>query len=373
MCVWLSFFSSHTHTHHTTPTTHHSKHRVYIKKVLKPGENELTFVIRSAIKEANARNASSPYAIPAIMEAQVAQFNWLRKPASDFGWDWGPAFAPQGIYGEVSIVGYSDAHLVGANVRQTWAADRKSVTLTFDAVLQASKRGEEGVLTVVPASAGANPKWAATGAVVTERAGTNVVSLDVKLSKPFDIWWPVGYGAQPLYKFDVVYEPVGAPTSTTALSRKIGLRTIDLVRKPIPSSAFGGGEPGETMYFKVNGVPIYAKGTNMIPDDIFASRTTPANLRSLVNASVDANMNMIRVWGGGLYPLDDFYDACDEKGRRGERVGWFVCGAIKPSFFCGTPTHPTHTLQVSSSGKSSWPPAPCTPATTPSWRRCARR
>lgn len=290
--------------------------------MLKLGANEVTFVIKSAIKEAQARNASSPYWIPAIMEAQVAQFNWLRKPASDFGWDWGPAFAPSGVYHDVSLVGYSDAHLVGANVRQTWAPDRRSVTLTFDAVLQAARRGEEGVLTVVPASSNANPKWAATGAVVTERAGTNVVSLDIKIAKPFDVWWPVGYGPQNLYTFDVVYEPASSPASTTALSRRVGLRTIEIVRKPIPASAWGGGADGETMYFRVNGLPVYAKGSNMIPDDIFASRTTPAALRALVNASVEANMNMLRVWGGGLYPLDEFYDACDEKGQNEAVCVW---------------------------------------------------
>lgn len=323
---------------------------MHVKKVLKPGENELTIVIKSAIKEADARNASSPYPIPAVMEAQAAQFNWLRKPASDFGWDWGPAFAPAGVYGDIDLVGYSDAHLVGANVRQAWAADGKSVTLTFDAVLQAAAKGEEGVLTVVPASGGgaspaASPKWAATGAVVAERAGTNVVSLEVRVAKPFALWWPVGYGAQvgggeketgvggrahgvarragpqlchthtlqPLYKFDVVYEPAGAPESTTALTRRVGFRRAELVRRPIPAAVVGG-DGGETFYFKINGVPIYAKGTNMIPDDIFASRTGATQLRRLVADTAAANMNMIRVWGGGLYPLDAFYDACDEAG-----------------------------------------------------------
>ena len=301
----------------------HRRHRVALKDVLVPGRNEITFVFASAITEATARNASSPYWIPALTEAQAAPFNWLRKPASDFGWDWGPAFAPAGIYGDVQLVGYSDAHLVGCNVRQEHAevpaADAKAapgqkVTLTFDAVLQAVAPGEGGTLTVTPSSPNASPAWTVTGTVKAARSGANIVSLAIDLPPgSYEKWWPVGYGAQPLYTFDVVYTPSAAPEAATALSRRVGIRTVELVRDPIPVADVGG-DGGETFFFKVNSVPIYAKGTNMIPIHIVASRTTAADLVGMVKASVAANMNMIRVWGGGLYPADAFYSACDEAG-----------------------------------------------------------
>ena len=303
----------------------HRRHRIALKDVLTPGRNDITFVFASAITEAIARNASSPYWIPALTEAQAAPFNMVRKPASDFGWDWGPAFAPAGLYGDVQLVGYSDAHLVGCNVRQQHdtegappAADGKAgaakVTLTFDAVLQALAPGEAGTLAISPSSPNASPAWTATGSVVAARAGANIVSLAIDLpAGSYEKWWPVGYGGQPLYTFDVVYTPATAPDAATALSRRIGVRTVDLVRDPIPVADVGG-DGGETFFFRVNGVPVYAKGTNMIPIHIVASRTTASDLVGMVKASVAANMNMVRVWGGGLYPADAFYDACDEAG-----------------------------------------------------------
>lgn len=177
--------------------------------------------------------------------------------------------------------------------------------------------------------------------------------MTVVVSGNFELWWPVGYGAQKLYSFNVTYakekegaaaEAVAATaaasadaaattsasavaaasyssSSSTTLQRRVGLRTIELKKEPLHN----GIEGSESFYFSVNGVPVYAKGTNMIPLHIFASKTSPADLRFLVQQAVDANMNMLRVWGGGLYPQDALYDACDEAGVLLWQEAMFAC------------------------------------------------
>jgi beta-mannosidase len=422
----------------------HREHRLSVKGLLREGPNSLRLTILPAVLEAFAKNASYPYPAPILTYQVIAPYNFLRKPASDFGWDWGPAYAPSGVYGAVDLVGYSAGVLTGAGAHQVHDGEG-GVALTFDAYVRTPTLGEAGTLTVTSATGA----WAAVSReVVLADAGLN--TLPVALAIPagsYALWWPVGYGAQPLYDFEVSYTPrlqaaapaksqawggaggpareegeagrpptaqaaaadevvvavddpdpasaasiprtiqlasaqartipgvasfarvaarvqasaadgdteaedgvevvgeaaaapdlaemvaaaapVAAPAAkapaavspaTTTLTRRIGFRTIDLVREPLK-----GGVEGETFYFAVNGVPVYSKGTNMIPLHIFAAKTTAADLKAMVDATVAANMNMIRVWGGGLYPADAFYDACDEAGLLVWQEAMFAC------------------------------------------------
>ena len=320
---------------HPLPPNHSlSEHRLPVKDLLKPGTNTLALRIQPAILEAFKRSAAYPYAVPYLELQSVAPYNFVRKPASDFGWDWGPAFAPSGIYGSVKLVAYSSGILTGAGVRQQHhtaaavAADgtsstsdsSSSVVLHFDAYIEAPTAGEKGTLTIQgPEGKG----WDAVASVRLPSQGLNVVPVAVAVpAGSFDLWWPVGYGAQPLYGFNVSYAKDGADESTTtSLARRVGFRTIELKRDPLHN----GQEGAESFYFSVNGVPVYAKGTNMIPLDIFSSKTTPADLRFLVKQTTDANMNMLRVWGGGLYPQDALYDACDEAGVLLWQEAMFAC------------------------------------------------
>lgn len=312
-----------------------SEHRLPVKDLLKPGTNTLAIRIQPAILEAFKRSAAYPYAVPYLELQSVAPYNFIRKPASDFGWDWGPAFAPSGIYGSVKVVAYSSGLLTGAGIRQQHHAvavdgsasspppsSSDAVTLHFDAYIEAPTAGEKGTLTIRgPEGKG----WDATAAVRLPAQGLNVVPLAVAVpAGTFDLWWPVGYGAQPLYGFNVTYAKDGEAAesaASTPLARRVGFRTVELRREPLHN----GQEGSESFFFAVNGVPVYAKGTNMIPLDIFSSKTTPADLRFLVKQTVDANMNMLRVWGGGLYPHDALYDACDESGVLLWQEAMFAC------------------------------------------------
>jgi beta-mannosidase len=295
-----------------------SEHRLAVKHLLHPGLNTLSIAIQPAILEAFARNASYPYPAPILTYQSVAPYNFLRKPASDFGWDWGPAFAPSGIYGGVRLEAFSVGALTGATVAQAHAPDGSSVVLTFTAYVEAPVAGEEGTLTVA-GSAGGPPLTATLGAALPA-AGLNALTVNVTATAPFSLWWPVGYGAQPLHNFTLTYQPATPNAPSSSLARRVGLRTVDLARTPLHN-----GHDGESFHFVVNGVPVFAKGSNMIPLDIFASKTTPADLRAMVADAVAANMNMLRVWGGGLYPADAFYDACDEAGVLVWQEAMFAC------------------------------------------------
>ena len=311
-------------TPHPPPPRNHkrSEHRLPVKGLLKPGPNSLAIRIQPAILEAFKRNASYPYAVPYLELQSIAPYNFLRKPASDFGWDWGPAFAPSGIYGSVELAAYSTGVLTGAGIRQHHHSvdGVDSVTLHFDAYVEAPTAGEKGTLTI---SGPEGKGWDAVAAVRLPAQGLNVVPVKVVVpGGSFDLWWPVGYGAQPLYGFNVTYQRDSAPASdATSVARRVGFRTVELERERLHN----GQEGAESFFFAVNGVPVFAKGTNMIPLDIFSSKTTAEDLRFLVKQTADANMNMLRVWGGGLYPRDALYDACDEAGVLLWQEAMFAC------------------------------------------------
>ena len=212
----------------------------------------------------------------------------------------------------MKVEGYSTGQLSGASIAQHHGATPGAgpVTLTVDAFVETPVAGEKGTLTVSGA-------WSASSPVVLPSTGLTTLRVNITVAPPYDLWWPMGYGAQPLYNISVTYAP-GDGSAPSSVARRVGLRAIALVRTPLGP---GAGRDGDSFHFEVNGIPIFAKGSNMIPLHIFASKTTPADLRAMVDDSVAANMNMLRVWGGGLYPQDAFYDACDEKGMG---CGWMV-------------------------------------------------
>ncbi|KAK9813583.1 hypothetical protein WJX73_008656 [Symbiochloris irregularis] len=239
-------------------------HRVPIKHLLQQGPNTVLIVIRSATQYAAQKEDSYPYELG---RAFPTRYNFIRKPGSDFGWDWGPGFAAAGIYGSVELHAFDAAYLTGA-------------TATSEQICEVQVRVPLGV----------------------------------------DRWWPAGYGPQPLFTFLLTYTPDDGPPSS--LRRRVGFRTLELVREPLRNST-----PGESFYFAVNDVPIYAKGANVIPMDIFHSRRSQRPfLAGMIADARAANMNMLRLWGGGLpYFSDLFYDLCDEAGILIWQEATFAC------------------------------------------------
>lgn len=154
--------------------------------------------------------------------------------------------------------------------------------------------------------------------------GERTVKLFVKIDKAVivETWWPHGHGNQTGYNMTVLFELDGGLRFEK--SAKVYFRTVELVEEPIQDS------PGLSFYFKINGLPIFLKGSNWIPADLFQDRVTSAMLRLLLQSVVDANMNALRVWGGGIYEQDEFYKLCDELGIMIWQDFMFAC-ALYPT------------------------------------------
>ncbi|WP_052249451.1 glycoside hydrolase family 2 protein [Tateyamaria sp. ANG-S1] len=258
-------------------------HRVDVSDALVLGENVITLHFRSAPRIAKDRAEAQPFPVPFQAEnCPIPHGNMLRKPECDFGWDWNIALAPFGLYGDIRL------EPKGPRIADVIVAQRHGdghVAVDCTVLGDGIADGTEVSVSLCGVSAPA-----------LMDAGEAKVSLEIEAP---ELWWPVGQGAQVLY--DLVVS-VGPAQSTY----RIGLRDIRLVTTP--------DDAGTSFALHINGRPIFMKGANWIPADALAGAITPEACRDLLQSAVDANMNMIRIWGGGRYEPDWFYDLCDEMG-----------------------------------------------------------
>ena len=225
-----------------------------------------------------------------------------RKAPYQHGWDWAPKYKNVGIWKPVKLVGWNEVRLENAYI-VTQAADAESAELVLHLDVENDKDG------VVEVGVSTPSKGSGTGS-------TTLASRTLSLSKgrqhtvvPFTInnhqlWWPNEMGEQPLYDFEVVLKRGKKVLDTKRI--KSGIRTFEMVDEP--------DSIGRAFYFKVNGVPFYAKGANYVPEEMIETWTDVDNTLRLLQAAKDAHFNMLRVWGGGIYPSDDFFNICDSLG-----------------------------------------------------------
>lgn len=285
-----------------------------VKDILREGANEIEVAFTAPMKYVREKNASSRY-LPAwgVGHHKLDSGGWIRKEPCNFGWDWGPELATSGIWKDIEIVAWDSARLEDVQILQDHSA-AGSVTLTVNVATEVVGAPELKVVLTLSLD----------GAIVAAKtirleAGKGTGTLTVVDPQ---LWWPNGMGAQPLYDLEIELEAGNGAVLDTS-SKRLGLRTLELVRKP--------DEFGESFYFAANGVPFFAKGANWIPDDVFAASMTRERYRRSLQDAVDANMNMLRVWGGGLYEMDEFYDLCDEMGLCIWQDFIFAC-ATYPTF-----------------------------------------
>lgn len=286
-----------------------------IRPFLKAGRNHLTISLSSPLKYITAQSATYPLA-DWHGPCEPAGRAWLRKMACNFGWDWGPVLPTCGIWRAISIEGFTEANIADLAIPQTH--EKRIVKLQINTATINAPDYDNSQLQAIVRLYYANTLLHESRCNPGNNGELNTV---IEVSDP-QLWWPHGMGAQPLYDVVVaIYDRSGKLLDQAA--RRIGLRTLRLIREP--------DQWGESFYFAANNVPFFAKGANWIPPDALYTRPTRAEYDHLLRAAVAANMNMIRVWGGGMYEQPWFYDLCDELGLCVWQDFMFACSAY-PSF-----------------------------------------
>ncbi|OEJ97221.1 glycoside hydrolase family 2 protein [Streptomyces thermolilacinus] len=237
-------------------------------------------------------------------------FQYIRKMACGFGWDWGPTVVTAGMWRPVRLEHWSTARL--AEVRPLVTVDGTTGHVELRLRAERTRRGAGRPLTV---RAAVNGEGTESAGVVSFTGEEAVLRVEVPEAR---LWWPRGHGDQPLYELEVTLLDEEEGT-LDVWRRRIGFRTVELDRS---ADAHGSG-----CTFVVNGVRIFARGVNWIPDDVLPSRITPERYRTRLRQAAEANVDLVRVWGGGIYEDDAFYDVCDELGLMVWQDFLFACAA----------------------------------------------
>jgi len=278
------------------------------KEILKKDDNEIKIIFRSPNKFAG--QAHEKLKVDGVQQS-LDGFPQLRKAHCMFGWDWGPRLPDAGIWRDISLAGYHLARIDNVHITQKYheAGIEVEVCLKIESFVNLPKdSGFSWKLTI------SDPQGKTAEFEVPP--GRNF-SKRLLIKNP-QLWWPNGLGSQPLYTFGVVLlSPKGAEIDWW--ERRIGLRSITIKQEK--------DEWGESFAAEVNGIAFFSMGANYIPEDNILSRVTPKGTRKLLEQCVAANFNTIRVWGGGYYPDDHFYDSCDELGLVVWQDFMFSCAA----------------------------------------------
>ena len=278
-----------------------------VKDLLHPGENEISIYFGSPVRFITAKHAQLP--LPG--GGDIPGGPHLRKAPCHWGWDWGPKLPPVGVWKDIRLEGYA-VRFEDVHVRQS--LDETSATVSADITVETE--GWDGIQAVLTVTSPEGETFQTEESLLTLIEGDpSFANLSVQIPNP-QLWWPNGYGAQPLYKVEVVLQD--GKDILDRRTYKIGLRTVELSQEL--------DQWGKEFAFYVNGVRLFAKGADWIPTDSLPTRITESMLEGLLQSAVDANMNMLRVWGGGYYPEDMFYDLCDRLGLLVWQDFMFACG-----------------------------------------------
>ncbi|MFN3302718.1 MAG: glycosyl hydrolase 2 galactose-binding domain-containing protein [Roseateles sp.] len=278
--------------------------RVDVRDGLRPGRNQLLLCFEPAL--ASARAVEAQHGKRALWNGDSARLH-ARKAQYHFGWDWGPELIVCGPWRPVRRFSGS-ARIDELQVRSDVDIAARRATLQVAARPVGARAGQRLVFELLDPEG----RCVATQTVAAEAPHAVLTLDDARL------WWPRGLGEQPLYT--LVARLLDGEHLLAQDRRRIGLRMLRLVQAPVQ------GEAGSSFHFEVNGQDFFAGGANWIPDDSLLERITPARYRERVAQAAGANMNMLRVWGGGIYEHEAFYEACDELGLLVWQDFMFACG-----------------------------------------------
>lgn len=276
-----------------------------IKPDLKPGENVLKIYFHSPIKVDIPKWDALPYQYEAgndqsenggVFNKKVSVF--ARKAGYHYGWDWGPRLVTSGIWRPVYVEAWDNARINDVFIRQP-EVSKSRASLIGEVEILADKEIDQANVTITEAASGR----VLAGQTVSLQKGINKISLPFSIKSP-KLWWSNGLGEPHLYSFRTDLT-VNNQTSD-ARTEEVGLRSLKIINRP--------DKDGKTFYVELNGIPVFAKGANYIPQDNFLPRVTPGQYEKTILDAANANMNMLRIWGGGTYESDLFYQLCDRYG-----------------------------------------------------------
>jgi beta-mannosidase len=269
-----------------------------VKGLIKPDENELRILFRNVFDENLPQWEAAPFrlmAFPNNDQADTMLALYSRKAQFHYGWDWGPRLITCGIWRPIELMGWDaytieSIHIIPESVSEEIAVIKAKLDILAvsagSVIVNIGLNGE----TIVTRSIDLKPD-------------RNMYELTFTLDAP-RLWWPNGFGEPYLYDFSLTLQDENGIGDSSTL--KVGIRSIEVDRR-IDTG-------GQTFTIRVNGVPVFMKGANYIPQDNFQNRVTADRYESLIRSAAEANMNMLRVWGGGIYEENTFYEMCDRYG-----------------------------------------------------------
>lgn len=284
--------------------------RFGVKDLVREGENSIAILFENPFPVIRQKQAVRPMA----SMAGIKGVSHIRKVQSHFGWDWGPCLPPAGVSGTIGLEAYG-GRIEDCLIRQ----EHRGGAVTLHVELQFrgpdSAKGTEPYTLEYSLSApgeSAGGEGADSGKAGNGKAASGTLpfngktgSFDIQVENP-KLWWCNGLGEQPLYRLNVAVIEKQGNRVIDSVEKSFGLRTITLDRTP--------GRRGTAFRFVINGTPVFARGADWIPGDSFVTRSGAEDIRFYIESAKWANMNMLRVWGGGYYESDEFYNACDKNG-----------------------------------------------------------
>ncbi len=276
----------------------HIPHTVDVTDEVAPGDNLLVVRVDAGVRAKQERETAK-YTMHTA--AEDSPRIWVRKPQFTFSWDWAPRLLTCGIWRSVELNSYAEAALRDICLRTNLQDDGTARVQVIAEVEVFSGQGLEVEVTV---ALSLEATHALTLSADPEQ-GAALVEGELIVEEP-KLWWPAALGEPALYDVHATLRHEGGLLDQTRF--RYGLREIELIQEPLP------GDEGESFTIAVNGEQVFCKGANWVPGDSIIARVTPAKYRALVGAASEANFTMLRVWGGGVYEDDAFYDLCDEHG-----------------------------------------------------------
>lgn len=269
-------------------------HRTYsfsVKEYLKQGENEIRIVFQSVLQYIDNYSYQENKTIHYVPCGAMKGNQLVRKGHSMFGWDWGPQLVDAGIWRDIYMVGSSTARIEDVRIRQY---HEKNGSVRVKAEITLSEETDRAVAMTLEEPGSNQLRF-----IPAQEKAPRYYEAEIAVETP-QLWWPNGYGEHPLYRLTVSVE------DGQTIEKKIGLRTLTISQEA--------DEWGNEFAFMVNGVKIFTRGGNYIPENAVYPWIKKEQIDYLLSCCVRANFNCIRVWGGGYYPSDTFYDLCDQYG-----------------------------------------------------------